>query len=177
MPRYPAASCGYWRPIAGRSRIFAVKRAAADVLQISPLLGPLHRVLAVYESQPFQAPRLAVLMSAVRSNGLAPSRAIAKLERNLEWLESSDNWFVKLVNRFVFWTPLCMLAVEAWRRHHGMRVHAWLGSIGDFEALSSLASFAYERPACSFPTLHEDPPAFDAIDLTRSSRPEPVSGL
>jgi hypothetical protein len=151
--------------------IGAVKQAAADVLQISPLLGPLHRVLAVYESQPFQAPRLAVLASAVRSNGLAPSRAIAKLERNLEWLESSDNWFVKLVNRFVFWTPLCMLAIENWRRRHGSHMRAWLVSVGDFEALSSLASFSYERPSCCFPTLRADAPALDAIGLTHPLLP------
>jgi hypothetical protein len=152
--------------------IGAVKRAAVDVLQISPLLGPLHRVLAVYEAEPFHAPRLTALTSALRSEGLAPSRAIAKLERNLEWLESSDNWFVKLVNRFVFWTPLCMLAVETWRQHHGSRVRAWLTSVGDFEALSSLASFAYERPACSFPTLHTDAPALDAVGLNHPLLPQ-----
>jgi hypothetical protein len=152
--------------------IGTVKRAAVDVLQISPLLGPLHRVLAVYETEPFDAPRLTALTSALRSEGLVPSRAIARLERNLEWLESSDNWFVKLVNRFVFWTPLCMLAVERWRQRHGSRVGAWLTSVGDFEALSSLASFAYERPACSFPTLHTDAPALDAIGLTHPLLPQ-----
>jgi hypothetical protein len=151
--------------------IGAVKRAAADVLQISPLLGPLHRVLAVYESQPFDAMRLAVLTSAVRSDGLPPSRAIAKLERNLEWLESSDNWFVKLVNRFVFWTPLCMLAIENWRRRHGSHMRAWLSSVGDFEALSSLASFSYEWPSCCFAALRADAPALDAIGLTHPLLP------
>jgi hypothetical protein len=156
--------------------IGALKRASLDVLQISPLLGPLHRVLAVYEAEPFHAPRLTALTSAVRSEGLSPSRAIAKLERNLEWLESSDNWFVKLVNRFIFWTPLCMLAVEKWRQHHGSRVRAWLASVGDFEALSSLASFAYEHPACSFPTLrpilHTDAPALDAVGLSHPLLPQ-----
>jgi hypothetical protein len=151
--------------------IGAIKRAAVDVLQISPLLGSLHRVLAVYETAPFQAPHLIALTAAVRSEGLAPSRAIAKLERNLEWLESSDNWFVKLVNRFIFWTPLCMLAIEAWRRRHGSRMRAWLVSVGDFEALSSLASFAYERPACSFPTLHTNAPALAAKGLTHPLLP------
>jgi DNA mismatch repair ATPase MutS len=141
------------------------------VLQISTLLGPLHRVLAVYESQPFHAPRLTALTAAVRSNGLLPSRAIAKLERNLEWLESSDNWFVKLVNRFVFWTPLCMLAIEKWRRRHGAHMCAWLSSVGDFEALISLSSFTYERPACSFPTLSADAPAVDATGLTHPLLP------
>src|SRR6185437_16110715 len=152
--------------------IGAVKRAAVDVLQVSPLLGPLHRVLAVYESQAFHARRLTALTAAVRSNSLAPSRAIAKLKRNLEWLESSDNWFVKLFNRFVFWTPLCMLAIENWRHRHGSHMRAWLSSIGDFEALSSLASFAYERPSCCFPALGTDAPAFDAIGLTHPLLPQ-----
>jgi hypothetical protein len=154
-----------------RRFIGAINRAAGDVLQVSPLLGPLHRVLAVYESQPFQAPRLTTLSAALRSDSLPPSRAIARLERNLEWLESTDNWFVKLVNRFVFWTPLCMLAIEKWRRRHGSQVRAWLSSIGDFEALSSLASFAYERPSYCFPTLCNDPPALDAIGITHPLLP------
>jgi DNA mismatch repair ATPase MutS len=147
-----------------------------DVLQISPLLGPLHRVLAVYETQPFHAGRLTALTAAVRSEGFTPSRAMAKLERNLEWLESSDNWFVKLTNRFVFWTPLCMLAIEAWRRRHGSHMRAWLSSVGEFEALSSLSCFAYERPACCFPTLRTDTLAtgaasLDAIGLTHPLLP------
>lgn len=151
--------------------IGAVKRAAVEVLQVSPLLGPLHRVLAVYESQSFHSRRLTALTAAVRSNDLAPSSAIARLERNLEWLESSDNWFVKLFNRFVFWTPLCMLAIENWRRRHGSHMRAWLSSVGDFEALSSLASFAYERPSCCFPALGTDAPALDAIGLTHPLLP------
>jgi MutS domain V len=151
--------------------IGTVKRAAADVFQIAPLLGPLHRVLAVYEAQPFQSPRLTALTAALRSEGLPPSRAIAKLERNLHWLESSDNWFVKLVDRFVFWTPLCVLSIETWRRRHGSSVRAGLTSVGNFEALSSLAAFAYERPACLFPTLRSDGPAFNAIGLTHPLLP------
>jgi DNA mismatch repair ATPase MutS len=73
---------------------------------------------------------------------------------------------VKLVNRFVFWTPLSVLTIEAWRRRHGRRMSTWLASIGDFEALSSLAGFAYEHPACSFPTLQNRGPAFEATRLT-----------
>ena len=149
----------------------AIREAAANVLRISELLGPLHRVLAVYEGQPFQSPRLSGLTAALRSEGMLPSRAIAKLERNLHWLESTDNWFVKLVNRFVFWTPLCMYAIESWRRRHGSRMRAWLASIGDFEALSSLACFAYERPTCVFPALTIRGPSLHAVALTHPLLP------
>lgn len=151
--------------------IGAIRQAATNVLRISELLGPLHRVLAVYEGQPFQSPRLAGLTAALRSEGLLPSRAIARLERNLDWLESTDNWFVKLVNRFVFWTPLCMVAIESWRRRHGSRMRAWLASVGDFEALSSLSCFAYERPACVFPALAIGDPSLHAAALTHPLLP------
>lgn len=149
----------------------AVTRAAGDAMQIAPLLGPLHRVLAVYEEQPFRAPRLVALTAALRSEGLSPSRAIAKLERTLHWLESSDNWFVKLLNRFLFWTPLCIAAIETWRRRHGAQMGAWLKSVGDFEALSSLASFAYERPGCCFPVFRAEAGALDARELTHPLLP------
>ncbi len=78
---------------------------------------------------------------------------------------------MKLVNRFVFWTPLSMLAIETWRRRHGRRMRAWLASIGDFEALNSLAGFAYERPGCSFPTLETDGPAVQAEGMTHPLLP------
>ncbi len=152
--------------------IAGVKRAAVEVMQIAPLLGPLHRVLAVYEAQTFDAPRLLALTTALSSNGRTPSHSIARLQRSLDWLESSDNWFVKLVNRFIFWTPLCMLAIEAWRRRHGSRMRAWLASIGDFEALSSLANFTYEHPSCRFPTLHATAPLLDARGLTHPLLPQ-----
>jgi hypothetical protein len=151
--------------------IAAIKRSAADALQISSLLGPLHRVLVVYETQPFAAPRLQAITAAVRSNGLAPSRALQKLERNLHWLESTDNWFVKLVDRFIFWTPLCILAIESWRRRHGNRMRPWLSSIGDFEALSSLAGFAYEKPDYSYPTFLSSEPALRATRLAHPLLP------
>ena len=149
----------------------AVIRAAGDIMRIAPLLGALSHVLSVFETQSFHSPRLAMITVAVRSNGLPPSRALAKLQRNIEYLESSHNWFVKLVDPFVFWTPLCMFAIEAWRRRHGSHMRAWLASVGDFEALSSLSSFAYERPVCSFPTLRTDAAALDAKGLTHPLLP------
>jgi MutS domain V len=149
----------------------AVKHAGEAAMLLAPLLGPLHRVLAVYEAERFDAPRLLALTAALRSQGLPPSRAISSLERTLHWLESSDNWFVKLANRFIFWTPLCMFAVEGWRQRHGSHMRAWLNSVGDFEALSSLATFTYERPDCSLPIVREGPAALSARGLTHPLLP------
>jgi DNA mismatch repair ATPase MutS len=51
-------------------------------------------------------------------------------------------------------------------------MRAWLASVGDFEALSSLSSFAYERPSCSFPTLRTDAATLAAKELTHPLLPQ-----
>lgn len=128
-------------------------------------LESLAQVLAAFESQAFGAPRLLTIVHSVRSAGAAPSRAVAQLRHTMQWLESSDNWFVRLLDLFVFWTPLCMLAIERWRRHHGPRVRTWLTAVGEFEALCSLATFHYERPHAHFPSFVTEGPALAAKEL------------
>jgi DNA mismatch repair ATPase MutS len=44
-------------------------------------------------------------------------------------------------------------AVEAWRARFGMMVEPWLRHLGEIEALSSLAGYAFERPADPFPEI------------------------
>lgn len=142
-----------------------VKHAMENAMLLSPMLESVHEVLAVYETQTFQSPALIAITDALRSSGLTPSRAMRRLERTLQWLESADNIFIKLTNRFIFWSPLCIFAMERWRERHGPHMRAWLTSVGDFEALNSLAAFAYERPDCTYPTLQPGGPAFVAQAL------------
>jgi DNA mismatch repair ATPase MutS len=46
--------------------------------------------------------------------------------------------------------------LEAWRARHGPRIGDWLTALGEMEALSSLAGYAYEHPADVFPELVVD---------------------
>ena len=45
------------------------------------------------------------------------------------------------------------LAVEGWRRAFGPAIGGWLATVGEIEALSSLATYAYEHPELPFPTI------------------------
>jgi len=58
------------------------------------------------------------------------------------------------------WTPLFAMAIEKWRIHYGPHVAGWVSAIGEFEAMSSLACFAYERPDAVFPELAESSELF-----------------
>jgi len=63
-------------------------------------------------------------------------------------------------------------AVEAWRRKSGPAIRRWLAAVGELEALSALAGYAYEHPADPFPEFIEEAAYFDARGLAHPLLPE-----
>jgi DNA mismatch repair ATPase MutS len=138
--------------------ISAVESAACD-------LGLLAGLLARLEGEQFAAPRLVELRAALQSQGWPPSRWIRRLNRLVEFLDSRRNMIVISIDLFVLWTLQCACAVEAWRKLAGPAVRRWLATVGEFEALSSLAGYAYEHPADVFPEFAQTSPWFEAEGL------------
>jgi DNA mismatch repair ATPase MutS len=56
-------------------------------------------------------------------------------------------------------------ALEAWRRRVRPHMDAWLAAAGEFEALLSLAGYAYEHPGDLFPEIVDGGPLFDGLGL------------
>jgi hypothetical protein len=135
-------------------------------------VGLLSQVLARLEAEPFAAPRLVELRAALDSQGLPPSRWIARLERLLVHLDSRRNMVVGAIDLFVSWTLYGACAVEMWRKHAGPAVRRWLVTVGELEALSSLGAYAYEHPADVFPEFSGAAPCFDAEGLAHPLLPE-----
>jgi hypothetical protein len=63
------------------------------------------------------------------------------------------------------------VAIDRWHRDYGHAVDDWLRVVGELEALSSMATYAYEHPRDPFPTLVDQGPLFEAEpSRTRSFR-------
>ena len=135
-------------------------------------LALLAGVLARLESEKFTATKLIALQEGLRSDGQPPSRCIARLRRLMEYLDSRRNLFVSSIDAFVQWTIQCLCAIEAWREKNGPAVRRWLAAVGEFEALSSLAGYAYEHPADVFPDFTEVSPCFEAEGLAHPLLPD-----
>lgn len=57
------------------------------------------------------------------------------------------------------------MAVDRWYRRHGTDVLDYLAALGEFEALLSLAAYAFEHPRDAFPEIIDSGPLFDATQL------------
>jgi hypothetical protein len=140
------------------SRIVAeVEEAGGELQLLSDVLGRL-------EKERFQSPLLAALRAGLDVEGDPPSRRLAHLRRLVEYLDSRDNVLVRTLEVFILWTPHLAVKVEAWRRHSGPAVRRWLTAVGEIEALSSLASHAFEHPDDAFPEIVEGTPPFLEAD-------------
>lgn len=128
-------------------------------------LQVLSLVLTRLEAEHFDSSRLKQIREDLQTRGWAASRRIARLARWIEWLDSGDHLLVRIIRPAVLWNEQCSLAIEAWRNENGREIGRWLRAVGDFEALSSFASLAFERPEWSFPELVAEPARFEARGL------------
>jgi len=127
-------------------------------------LSLLSTVLARLEHEQFDSPLLKQLRAALISTPPASHR-IARLNRLKELLDSRDNWLLRLIGPPLLYGTQLAFAVEAWRTASGGSVRRWIAAAGEFEALSSLAGYAYEHPADPFPEIVPDETCFDAEGL------------
>lgn len=128
-------------------------------------LNLLSTLLARLERQHFVAARLQTLSAALSSHHLEGSRAIARLRNIVQYIESRENWFLRILNVPLMYSFQAAYAAETWRRDHGHAVRTWLSAIGEMEALLSLAAFSYEHPENSFPELISGAASFHAEEL------------
>jgi hypothetical protein len=105
------------------------------------------------EREEFAAPLLRQSMDRMRVGGLPAAVQIRRLERLVDMLGWSSHPLMKVVDWLLLWRVQVAFAIEAWRQKSGPHLSEWIQALGEFEALSSLASLAFERPAWTFPQL------------------------
>jgi len=140
---------------------------------VSKDLAVLAVVLGRLEREEFSAPKLLNLQSALKVEGVRPSRAIARLVRFVESMESRRNPVVGVINPFVFWSLQIAFVIESWRATFGPSIRGWLAAVGEIEALCALAGYAYEHPADTFPEfVPAEQGLFEAEGLAHPLLPE-----
>ena len=146
-----------------RDSVHAVRESVDTPARDLELLGLL---LARLERESFHSPALAQLRASLEAAGQPASRQIQRVARLVHHFDSARNLFLAAIATPLLWVPQFAMAIEAWRAQCGPRIGIWVQAVADFEALSSLAGFAYERPDSIFPELLDDSrPSLEAASL------------
>jgi hypothetical protein len=142
----------------------AVEEAAED-------LSVLAEVLQVLEQETFASARLRSLRASLDSGDIAPSAAVKRLKWIAYWLEGRRNLLVQMFSPFIFYSAELTMAAERWQQRFGSAIRGWLSTVGEFEALSALACYAWEHPADVLPEFVEQRGCFEATGLAHPLLP------
>jgi len=151
--------------------MMATNKATSQVAQNVDTPAHELRLIALLlerlEREPFSSPGLAGLRGKLLVDGTPATRQIRRLVTLVDRLDWARNLFFRLPAAALVWMPQFAMAIEKWRIRYGPQVAGWVAAIGEFEAMSSLACFAYERPDAVFPELTDTSERFyDVSGLT-----------
>jgi uncharacterized membrane protein len=130
----------------------AVNLGAVASMYDSEGLRTFAQLVERIEREPFQATALRSLAEPFMRGPVHCSAALARLAWIAAMAEAREaltvRWFLTLPLLY----PLQVArAAERWRRRHAPEVCGWVASIGQIEALGSLAQFAFEHPDFPYP--------------------------
>jgi hypothetical protein len=147
-----------------RARVSRVVRGVERPLGQLDILAD---TLSLVERSALRSPRLMEIRAGIMSHGVVPSEAIRRLKRLADMLDWRRNAFFAPVAVTLSWALHLASAIESWRRQFGPKVIPWLAAVAEYEALSSLAAYAYEHSDDPFPILVDDdgPPRFEGASL------------
>lgn len=124
--------------------IQSVEGAGESLLLFSTLLK-------IIEDAKFESEPLRELQNRISHHHVAASRALKQFSTRVDLIESHEHLLLRTFNIPLLYELQAAFLMEAWRHQHGTAVRAWLEVIGEFEALASLGSYAYEHPDNPFP--------------------------
>ncbi len=141
-----------------------VEEREGDLEVLASMLGRLEREVVT-------SPRLRALMESLRVAGRPPSQQIGRLARLVDLLASNENQIFRPIAALLLLKTQLAFAVDRWRVGSGAAVERWLAVVGEFEALSALATYASEHPSDVMPEMVDGEPRFEAHNLAHPLLP------
>ncbi len=142
----------------------AIEKATSD-------LDVLAGVLRLIDHGQFSAVKLQQIQVRLKHDRFVPSDAIRKLDRIVGYLESRRNPAMRLLDVLTFWSAQCVFLAEGWQQEFGPHIREWLDAVGEFEALTALAGYAFEHPDDVLPQFVEKGPLFEVEGMTHPLLP------
>lgn len=123
-------------------------------------MGNLTKRLAVFvglfeaiESASFEDEQLKRIQASLLPGGKSASREFAALAGIVSHFDNRTNLLYQLLNGFLLLDFWLLFMAQRWFNKNNAHIADWMEALGETEALSSLAGFAWSNPAYTFPSM------------------------
>ena len=130
-------------------------------------LGAYEGILKLLETTEYASPHLAALrLQLLDQHGRFASPQLKRLSKLVEMSDLRYNaMFYFFINILTLWDYHCFFALQQWKKESGRFLRTWLQTIGEFEALASLALIHYDHPEWTIPELSPEKYVFGSVKM------------
>ncbi|HET9784713.1 MAG TPA: mismatch repair protein [Terriglobales bacterium] len=138
----------------------------AEAVLLQRLEPRLHPVLAERGANGAGLQLFAGVLELLPAPPAGAAAALRRLATLSDWVEARGSLLGRGLDFLLLYSVQLAYAADGWRRRHGSQVDGWLEAVAEFEALLSLAGYAYEHPDDPFAEVQaESEPCFRGEDL------------
>ena len=173
------ALLGYWGvlpsflwsvPLAIQIAVIVVtgKDSQEEFTKTGNMVGALKRystLLTCIEEEEFRGGLLNDLQKKLVQKGVVPSQQIKQLFNIVEMSDLRYSSMHPIINIALLWDLQTLIRMQNWRVSSGCHLRAWVRSLAEFEALSSLAGLMYDHPHWAVAEVTDGEASLKAEDL------------
>jgi hypothetical protein len=142
-----------------------VRRVVRGVDRAERDLSLLTELLVLLERETFTSARLRALHARLTPGGVPLSRRVARLRTFIAARDALRNEFVRPFALLLLVRSQAAVAIDRWHAANRAGLAGWIAATGEFEALASLATYAFERAGDPFPELIATGARFEATAI------------
>jgi len=120
------------------------------------VLKTYSRIFNLIENENFGSSYLDIKQSLLRNGSSLAGNELKALANIIRVFDTRLNMLAGVImNALFLWDIHCMIKLEKWRNRNKKLIPVWFDVIGEFDALNSLAGFAFNNPDFPFPELSD----------------------
>ena len=141
-------------------------RIHAMVSQKQLFLSSVGELIELFEKEEFTSALLAGIKKKIYTETGSVADKIRELNTIIQWFDSRLNLFAGFIlNGLLLWDFQCIWRLEKWRKSATSDLPDWLRLIGEVDALSSFANYAYNNPDHTFPLVVNEGTVLEALRM------------
>jgi DNA mismatch repair ATPase MutS len=111
-------------------------------------------LFAILHEIPAESKMLKTIKDRTTGSGISAHRQMRRLNQIMHMADIRySSMSHSLLQAVTLWDFHVLFMLERWQRDIGVHAGRWMAALGEFEALSSLASICHDHPAWVFPTI------------------------
>ncbi len=124
--------------------------------QMKETFAQYAKLLEAIENQALTSPLLKTERKKIETDGVKASQLLKNLSRHIDYLANRNNMiFAPIANGFFLWDLYFTQKIEHWLGNFDESVVQWFDTIEFFDAVNSMANYAFNHPDYIYPSIAE----------------------